>query len=81
MTSANVIEYTIRDASGVEVGRHSQHLYCKSRWYELLKYTPSESYTIQAWGYDEEEEYWEDDPRNLQDFLSGLRELKKKTSA
>jgi len=78
MTSANVVEYTIRDADGTKVGSHSQHAYCKTRWHELLKFTPLESHTIQPWGYDEEEEYWEDDARNLLEFLRGTRELKGK---
>lgn len=78
MTSANVVEYTIRDSLGKKVGSHSQHCYCKTRWHELLKFTPLESHTIQEWGYDEDEEYWENAPKNLLTFLRGTRELKGK---
>ena len=74
MTSANVTEYTIRDLSGKEVGRHSQHHYCKSHWGDLLKYTPEENFTIQAWGLDEEEELWEDEEIPLKVFLDKLRQ-------
>lgn len=78
MTSANVTKYTIRDATGTKVGKHSQHSYCKTRWHELLKYTPLNQHTIQAYGWDEEEEEWYDDPVNLLKFLHGIRELKDK---
>jgi hypothetical protein len=72
MTSANVTEYTIRDLSGKEVGTHSQHCYCKTKWGRLLKFTPAENFTITAWGYDEEEEPWADEPVNLKDFIDRL---------
>lgn len=78
MTSANVIEYTIYDSTGNKVGKHYQSLLCKTKWHELLRFTPLESHTIKAWGYDEEEEYWEDEPKNLLTFLQGTRELKGK---
>jgi hypothetical protein len=78
MTSANVIEYTIYDSTGKAVGDHRQNVLCKTRWHELLKFTPLGSHTIKSWGYDEEEEYWEDEPKNLLTFLQGTRELKGK---
>lgn len=72
MTSANVIEYTIfRD--GKSVGSHRQNLMCKSNLSKLLDFQPLSEHTILAWGYDEEDEYWEDEDgeENLEDFLKG----------
>lgn len=69
MTSANVIEYTI-ERNGEAVGHFRKHLLCKLPDYsDLLKYTPLMEHTIRAWGYDEEEELWEDEPVNLEMFL------------
>jgi hypothetical protein len=69
MTSANVIEYTI--FKGEEsVGRHRQNIMCKRCNDGLEKFQPSNEFTIQTWGYDEEEEMWEGDKReNLEDWL------------
>lgn len=72
MTSANVTEYTIFK-DGVKVGEHRQHCYCKTHWEKLLVFQPPEAHTIQAHGYDEEEEYWEDEPMSLQKFLSNVK--------
>ena len=72
MTSANVTEYTIFNSEGKKVGEHSQHCLCKTKWGRLLKFTPPENFVIMAWGYDEEEEYWEDDPINLKTFIEKL---------
>lgn len=77
MTSANVTNYTIR-LNGEEVGKHSQHAYCKTTWGELLKFTPHENHTIQAWWYDEEEEYHEGEEKNLLDFINNLKASKAK---
>lgn len=69
MTSANVIEYTIFKGDE-EVGRHRQNIMCKTCNDGLEKFQPSEDFTIQAWGYDEEDELWENDRReNLKDWL------------
>jgi hypothetical protein len=69
MTSANVIEYTIFKGEE-EVGRHRQNIMCKRCNDGLEKFQPSNEFTIQAWGYDEEEEMWESDKReNLEDWL------------
>jgi hypothetical protein len=57
----------------MKVGQHSQHHYCKTHWGDLLKFTPPENYTITAYGLDEEEEEWEDEPKNLAVFLAELR--------
>lgn len=76
MTSANVTEYTIKDLSGNKVGEHQQHYYCKTHWGDLLKFTPEENFTIQAWGYDEEEELWQKEEINLKTFLDKLRQSK-----
>jgi hypothetical protein len=70
MTSANVTEYTIYDKeTGEEVGTHSQHWYCKTKWENLLKFQPLENYEILTWWYDEEEEYNEGETVNLKDFV------------
>ena len=72
MTSANVIEYTIyKDKK--PVGRFRKHLLCRFPDYaELLKYQPLSEYEIQAWGYDEEEDEWSDEPENLEEFLKTM---------
>lgn len=70
MTSANVIEYTIFKGDK-EVGRHRQNIMCKTCNDGLEKFQPPEDFTIQEWGYDEEEELWENDKReNLKDWLA-----------
>ena len=58
--------------NGKEVGRHSQHCLCKTKWGKLLVFTPPENYTITAWGEDEEEERWENDPMSLKEFIDKL---------
>jgi hypothetical protein len=70
MTSANVIEYSILDKDGKEVGHHHQNIMCKTCNDGLEKFVPASDYTILPWGYDEEEEYWEGKPSNLADWLS-----------
>lgn len=76
MTSANVVEYRILNKKGKQVGDHRQHLMCRTRWDELLtKYFPLEDYKIQAYGYDEEDEYWEGEIENLWDFLVNVGEI------
>lgn len=70
MTSANVIEYTIFKGDE-EVGRHRQNIMCKTCNDGLEKFQPARDFTIQAWGYDEEEELWGNDKReNLAEWLS-----------
>ena len=74
MTSANVIEYTIYK-NGEEVGSFRKHLMTTYPLYsDLLKYQPLNEHEILAWGYDEDEEYWEDEPQNLETFLRRVRE-------
>ena len=69
-TSANVIEYRIMTLDDKNVGLHRQHLLCKEHWEDLIKFQPLENHTIQAYGYDEEDEYWESEEiENLKDFL------------
>jgi hypothetical protein len=70
MTSANTIEYTIFDKNNKEVGRHSQNIMCSTCNDGLEKFQPYEDFTIQPWGYDEEEELWESPPVNLKDWIS-----------
>jgi hypothetical protein len=70
MTSANVIEYNIYDKSGEKVGSHRQNVMCSTCNDGLLKYKPASDFTIQAWGYDEEEEIWLDEnSQNLEIWL------------
>lgn len=68
-TSANVIEYTIYDKYGKIAGYHRHHLLCVHNIKPLFAFVPAENYTIQAHGYDEEEEYWENEPENLKVWL------------
>lgn len=70
MTSANVIEYTIFDKENKEVGRHKQNVMCSTCNDGLEKFHPYKDFTIQPWGYDEEEELWEGKPINLKDWIS-----------
>jgi hypothetical protein len=69
MTSSNTVYYTIRDKNEVQVGSHSQNVMCLTCIDGLEKFTPAEDYTIQAWGYDEDEDDWEDEPQNLAEWL------------
>jgi hypothetical protein len=78
MTSANVTHYIIRDSLDQAVGEHSQHLYCETNWEVLQKFQPYDNYTIQPWGYDEEENLWEGKKYNLRDFVGYLRVNKNK---
>ncbi len=71
MTSANVIEYDIRK-NGVNVGYHRENIMCKDHYEDLLKFEPLSEHTIMAFGYDEEEEYWENKPINLETYLKKL---------
>ena len=73
MTSANVTEYRIDDLRGMKVGQHSQHALCKTHWGDLLKFNPPEDFTITAYGLDENEEEWENEPMNLAVFIERLR--------
>jgi len=78
-TSANVVEYRIvNKVTGKEVGHHRQHMMCKTNWETLLQYHPLEDHTIQAYGYDEEEEEWEGEVEPLFDFLVGVGEIQLK---
>ena len=69
MTSANTVHYTISDKRGVVAGEITWNFYCKTRWHEFTKFSPPEEFTVQAWGYDEEDDLWEDEPMNLAEFL------------
>lgn len=73
MTSANITNYTITDLQGKKVGKHSQHAYCKTHWDDLLVFDPPENYMIQAWGLNEEEELWQNEPINLKVFIDKLK--------
>ena len=68
MTSANTVEYTILK-DGKQVGRHRQNVMCQTCNDGLEQFQPYEDYTIQSWGYDEEEEEWENEPENLKEWL------------
>jgi hypothetical protein len=67
-TSANVTVYVIYK-NGVKVGEHSQHHYCKTRWFELLKFEPVDEHTIQWTWEDENEELHSKKPVPLKKFL------------
>lgn len=73
MTSANIINFIIRDLQGNKVGEHQQHRLCKTHWEDLKKFQPYENFTIQSWGLDEEEEEWYGEVWNLRDFVGYLR--------
>lgn len=61
MTSANVIEYRI-EKTGKNVGYFHKNILCKLPDYsDLLKYQPLNEHRITPFGYDEDEEYWEDE--------------------
>ena len=79
-TSANSIEYSIYKGDNEEsVGRFRKNIMCRLPDYaELLKYQPLNEHTIQAWGYDEEEDEWEDKPENLEEFLKRMVPTNKK---
>jgi hypothetical protein len=70
MTSANVIEYSIFNKDGDEVGRHRHNIMCRRDNDGLEKFKPASDFTILSWGYDEEEEYWEGEKQNLTVWLS-----------
>ena len=77
-TSANIIEYSIYK-DGENVGHFRKHMMCSLPDYaDLLKYQPLKDHEIVAWGYDEEEEEWDDDPVNLDTFLKGMVNYNKK---
>lgn len=72
MTSANVIEYRIENLKGEQVGFYRQHLLCETRWEDLLKFKPLKEHNIVPFGYNEEDEYWEDNLQNLKEFLDKI---------
>lgn len=70
MTSANVVEYIIYNKQGKQVGRHRQNVMCSTCHDGLEKFKPVSDFTIEAWGYDEEEDLWVDEKRqNLQEWM------------
>jgi len=77
-TSANSIEHSIYKGEK-NVGNFRKNVMCRFPDYaELLKYQPLKDHTIQVWGYDEEEETWEDEPENLENFLKPMIRTNKK---
>lgn len=72
MTSANVIEYRI-EKNNEEVGHFRKNVMCRLPEYsDLLKYQPLNEHSITPYGYDEEEEYWEDETVNLEVYLKKM---------
>ena len=68
-TSANVVEYEIKHKDAV-VGNYRVHSYVGFKSLEtLLEYIPLQEHTIKAYGYDEEDEYWEGRVESLEKFL------------
>ncbi len=71
MTSANSVEYTIYDKNGKEVGHHRQNIMCSKCNDGLEKFKPANEFSIKAWGYDEEEDLWEnEESHNLLEWLN-----------
>lgn len=69
MTSATVTEYTI-SKNDQAVGHFRKNYMCREpRYSELLKYQPLNEHEITSWGYDEDDDLWENDPENLEDFM------------
>ena len=75
-TSANVIEYSIETLDGKHVGNYRQNLLCTSHYEDLLKYQPLDQHLITSYGYDEDDEEWEDKSENLEIFINRLVERK-----
>lgn len=69
MTSANIIEYIIFDKNNKQVGSHRQNIMCSICNDGLEKFQPYEDFTIQSWGYDEEEGEWWGESVNLKEWL------------
>ncbi len=70
MTSANVIEYRIENIDGEYIGNFRKNVLCKLPDYaDLLQYQPLNQHQITPYGYDEEEEYWEDSTVNLERYM------------
>ena len=69
MTSANVVEYKKKKKNGNIVGTHRQNVMCKINNDKLKEFQPSNDFTIQAFGYDEDEDYWEGNITNLGKWL------------
>jgi len=70
MTSANVVEYDIKDKSGKIIARHRQNVMCKRDTRKLMALENPDKLWIYAWGYDEEEEIWEGDGQRLDKWLA-----------
>ena len=62
MTSANVYYLDFNDPEGKLLHRHRQNIRCKEHydWDKILSLDP-ETTTVKTWGYDEEEDYWDND--------------------
>lgn len=71
MTSANVVEYDIKKGQET-VGHHRENVMCKSHYEKLLRFEPLKEHMIYPYGYDEEEDLWEGEPKNLYDYLKGM---------
>ena len=70
MTSTHITNFEIRRKDTWEVvGSHRQNYLCKAHWEDLLKFQPTADFEIQAWGYDEDEDFWEGEWQDLCDFL------------
>ena len=73
MTSANVIEYEIKDSTGKRIAHHRQNIMCKTNISKLLLIPNPETCTIKPFGYDEEEEYWEGKKERLDKWLKKIQ--------
>lgn len=69
MTSANIIEYTIKDKEGRYSGSHRQNVLCKICNDGLERFVPSSDFTICAAWRDENEELQKENCTPLNEWL------------
>lgn len=76
-TSANTVKFRVFDKDGKIVKEYSQNVMCKSvHKKELAALEPIDDYTIQAYGYDEDEAPWEGEVKALRYFMIRERLIK-----
>jgi hypothetical protein len=69
MTSANSINYIVKDSTGKEVTLLHRNNLCKENWTVLLGFFPYHEFTITPMGYDEDEDEWFGQTTTLKEFL------------
>jgi hypothetical protein len=75
MTSANVFYLSVYDKDEKRVGLHRYNMLTEFNYNNLLVHTPHKEHTVLSWGYDEEEEVWEDEIMNLEEFLKKTKTI------